>query len=423
MVKASPALLRSFSARQIRSLGIPAEIKQGEGRVGMTPSGITSVLKIRPDMSVSVLSGAGIGSGFSDAQYEQAGAFITGDPNTVWSCDMVVKVKEPMDGSQHGKPDEFDMLNAYQPLLFTYLHLAADRDLASRTAKTGATTIAYETTQKEDGSIPMLIPMSIIAGMQAPMVASSLGYPHGAMGRLMYGFSQAAEPQKVLILGGGVVGSYAAAVALGLNAKVRILDLNPAAPMNHLANIAENRDYRFSSMNIGEHLAFKKATVKNIEHGLHWANTVICAALIPGAPAPKLVNDDFFRNTEPGKVIVDVAVDQGGNSTQTHPTTHAKPTYIVDNELGHHEYGDISTPGTVLYSVANMPGMNPWTATRALTSATLPYILAMAKGFGHAFEQFPELLGGINTHAGVITKKEVAVPLGLTSMFSELSDF
>ncbi len=269
----------------------------------------------------------------------------------------------------------------------------------------------------------MLIPMSIIAGMQAPMVASSLGYPHGAMGRLMYGFSQAAEPQNVLILGGGVVGSYAAAVALGLNAKVRILDLNPAAPMNHLANIAENRDYRFSTMNIGEHLAFKKATDKNIEHGLRWANTVICAALIPGAPAPKLVNDDFFRNTEPGKVIVDVAVDQGGNSTQTHPTTHAKPTYIVDNTLKQHEFGDISVPGTVMYCVANMPGMNPWTATRALTSATLPYIIAMTKGFDNAFREYPELLGGINTHGGCITKSEVAVPLGLTSMLRELADF
>lgn len=422
MVKASPALLCSFSGRTIRSIGVPAEIKQGEGRVGMTPMGVAAIKREYPNVTINVLDGAGIGSDFSNNDYENAGAVITDDIRGVWGADMVVKVKEPLDGSAYGKANEFSMLGAYQPLLFTYLHLAADQSLASSMAKTGATGIAYETVQKEDGSIPMLIPMSIIAGMQAPIQAASLGYPHGAKGQLIYGVHGAAQPQNVFVIGGGIVGSYAATVALGLNARVRIADINPTTPRTHLSNISHNSCYRLTDAMV-KTVTFQESSPEAIEDSLKWANTIIGAALIPGAQAPKLVNDDFFRNTAPRKVIVDVSIDQGGTTSQSHATTHAKPTYIVDSGLNHHEYGDVSVPGTVMYCVANMPGMNPCTATRALTATTLPYILAMLGGFDKAFEEHPELVGGINTHQGYITRASVAQPLGLTSMLKELKDF
>jgi len=422
MVKASPVLLRSFSRRTIRSIGVPAEIKQGEGRVGMTPMGVAAIKQEYPNTIINVLDRAGIGSGFSNNEYENAGAVVTADLGKVWGSDMVVKVKEPINGEKYGKADEFELLTANQPLLFTYLHLAADQSLASNMARTGATGIAYETVQKEDGSIPMLIPMSIIAGMQAPMVASSLGYPHGAMGQLMYGVSGVAKPQNVFVIGGGIVGSYAATVALGLNARVRIADIDPSIPRMRLSRISDDSCYRLNP-DVIRTVTFQESSPEAIEDSLNWANTIIGAALIPGAQAPKLVNDGFFRDTAPGKVIVDVAIDQGGTTSQSHATTHAKPTYIVDRDLKQHEYGDVSVPGTVMYCVANMPGMNPWTATRALTGATLPYILAMLGGFDKAFGEHPELVGGINTHEGYITRASVAQPLGLTSMLKELSDF
>lgn len=422
MIKASPALIRSFSGRTIRSIGVPAEIKQGEGRVGMTPTGVAAIKKGHPNVAINVLENAGIGSGFSNKEYADAGATLTRDLRGIWGSDMVVKVKEPIDGSGYGNVNEFGMLGAYKPLLFTYLHLAADRTLAENMARTGATGIAYETVQKEDGSIPMLIPMSIIAGMQAPMVASAIGYPHGAMGQLMYGVSGVAQPQNVFVIGGGIVGSYAATVALGLNARVRIADIDPNAPRMRLSKIADDSCYRLDRDTIRTVL-FQESSPETIEESLNWANTVIGAALIPGAQAPKLVNDGFFRNTVPGKVVVDVSIDQGGTTSQSHPTTHSKPTYIVDKDLKQHEYGDVSVPGTVMYCVANMPGMNPWTATRALTATTLPYVLAMLGGFDKAFEEHPELLGGINTHEGFITREGVAKPLGLSSMYRALSGF
>lgn len=422
MVKASPAFLASFSKRAIRSIGVPPEIKQGEGRVGMTPMGVAAIKQQYPNTVMNVFDRAGVNSGFSNEQYESAGAVVTGDLKKVWGSDMVIKVKEPLDGTSFGKADEFEMLEAFQPLLFTYLHLAADKMLAGRTAKTGATGLAYETVQKEDGSIPMLIPMSIIAGMQAPMMASSLGFPHGAMGQLMYGVSGVANPQNVFVIGGGIVGSYAAAVALGLNARVRMVDINPETPSAHLAKIAADSCYRLSPEMVRT-VTIRESAPDMIEEGLEWANTIIGAALVPGAQAPKLVNDGFFRSTAPGKVIVDVSIDQGGTTSQSHPTSHAKPTYIVDNALKQHEYGDVDTPGTVMYCVANMPGMNPWSSTRALTATTLPYALAMLGGFDRAFEEHPELLGGINTHGGFITRSSVAGPLGLTSMLRELSEF
>ncbi len=409
---------------QIRNIGVVREIKQGEGRVGVTPAGVAAFTGM--DRTVYVEKDAGLRSGFSNQSYHDAGAKILTGPAAVWkNADMVIKVKEPL----RYPVNEFDFLRP-DLVLFTYLHLASGLDLARDTAASGVCGFAFETAQKEDGSIPMLACMSEIAGRMAPMEASAIGAPNGAMGLLMSGIPEIAERQNMLVLGGGNVGANAAMISLKLGANIRILDINEDRVWNNLERLAANNENYFDLLSFG-HRATKGSNFvevgpsneASITEGLDWAHTIIGAALRPGAPAPLLIGSDHFYAIQSGKIIVDVAVDQGGITSHTTATTHEKPTFIVDREGSVHPYGDIDTPGTVMYCVANMPGKHARTSTLSLTARTLPYALAMAGGWESAFEQYPELAKGINTLSGYLTLQEVAEPLGLMGIFKPLSGF
>jgi len=401
----------------VRTVGVLREIKKGEGRVGVTPEGVAAFR--REGKEVVVEHNAGALSGFTDEQYEAAGATIN-RREYIWGyTDLIVKVKEPLN-------EEFDLFQARgnNLILFTYLHLASDENLARRTAASGVFGIAYETVQQSDGSIPMLTPMSRIAGVMAPMEAAAIGTPQGARGILM-------SRQKVLVVGGGVVGSHAASQAANMGANVTVLDISVEKARANLTRIysasMQEPPYPESVVNLHSE-AYRRIRVlpntdENLVHESGEADTIIGAALRPGAPAPKLFMGDFFRNVRPGCVFVDVAIDQGGMTAFSHPTTHYEPTFIVDRGLNVHQYGDVSTPGTVMYCVANMPGKHASTATIQLTDVTLKYALAISKGLGVAFGQFPELVGGVSTAGGWITHEQVAKPLGLMYMFKPITEF
>ncbi|NOZ57271.1 MAG: alanine dehydrogenase [Calditrichaeota bacterium] len=354
-------------------IGVPKEIKANENRVGMVPAGV-EILTQRGH-TVLIEKNAGVGSGFEDRDYERSGAKIVDSAAEVYgNAEMIVKVKEPL-------PQEYDLIREGQ-VVFTYFHFAASRELTEAIIKTKCVAIAYETVQKEDGSLPLLIPMSEVAGrMSIQEGAKCLEKVTGGKGILLSGVP-GVEPANVVIIGGGVVGTNAAKMAAGLGAQVTILDVN-LERLRYLDDVMPK--------NVRTVISNPETIRKAISH----ADLVVGAVLIPGAKAPKLVTRDMLKLMKPGSVIVDVAVDQGGCVETIHPTTHANPTYVVD--------------GVIHYGVANMPGAVPMTSTIALTNATLPYAVKLADmGYLEAIKSDPELAKGVNIYFGKVTYKGVA---------------
>ncbi|WP_339232545.1 alanine dehydrogenase [Geobacillus sp. FSL W8-0032] len=358
-------------------IGVPKEIKNNENRVAITPAGVLSF--VQAGHTVLIEKEAGIGSGFSDSDYARAGAQIIERAEDVWAqADMVMKVKEPL-------PSEYGY---FRPglILFTYLHLAADPELTRALKESGVIAIAYETVQV-GRTLPLLTPMSEVAGRMAAQIgAQFLEKPYGGKGILLGGVPGVARG-KVTIIGGGVVGTNAAKVAVGLGADVTIIDLN-ADRLRELDDI------------FGNQITTLMSNPMNIAEAVAEADLVIGAVLIPGARAPKLVTEDMVKAMKPGSVIVDVAIDQGGIvETSDHVTTHDNPTYVKH--------------GVVHYAVANMPGAVPRTSTIALTNVTMPYALQIAnKGVAQAIADNPALELGVNIANGEITYEAVARDLG-----------
>lgn len=354
-------------------IGIPKEIKNNENRVGITPSGVKEL--VEHGHTVYVQHTAGEGSGFSDEDYLKAGAKILPTiEDTYAAAEMIVKVKEPIE-------PEYKLVRKGQ-LLFTYFHFACDRALTIAMMESGATCIAYETVTGRQGGLPLLIPMSEVAGrMSVQEGARFLEKPQGGRGVLLAGVP-GVKPAKVLVLGGGVVGRNAALMAAGLGADVTITDIS-LPTLRHLADVLpKNVKTLFSSRH-------------NIEQELADTDLVIGSVLIPGAKAPKLVTADMLPLMRKGSVVVDVAIDQGGCFETSHATTHSDPVYEVD--------------GIIHYAVANIPGAVPYTSTLALTNATLPYALRLAdKGWRDACKADPGLAEGVNIVDGKITYEAVA---------------
>ncbi len=362
-------------------IGCVREIKPQEFRVGVTPAAAQEAVAHGHQMLIE--SGAGLGAGFTDADYRAAGATIAADAASVWgAAEMVVKVKEP-------QAVERAQLRKGQ-VLFTYLHLAPDPAQTADLVKSGATCIAYETVTDRMGGLPLLAPMSEVAGRLAPQVGAwTLQKANGGRGVLMGGVP-GVLPAKVLVIGGGVVGTHAAKVAAGMGADVTVLDRS--LPRLRYLDDVFGRDFKtaYSSAALTEEL-------------VAGADMVIGAVLIPGAAAPKLVSRAMLKTMKPGAVLVDVAIDQGGCFETSRATTHQDPIYEVD--------------GILHYCVANMPGAVARTSTLALGNATLPFLLALAdKGWRQACTDDAHLSAGLNVHAGQITYKAVGEALGLASI-------
>ena len=358
-------------------VGCPGEIKVQEYRVGMTPAGVREVVAC--GHQVLVEKGAGLGSGIADAAYVEYGAELVGSIEEVYArSDLIVKVKEPI-------APEYDLLRRGQSL-YTYLHLAAVPELAKVLLEKEVTSIAYETVQLANGQLPLLIPMSEVAGRMATQVgAASLQKEHGGKGRLLGGVP-GVRPARVVVLGGGIVGTNAAKMAMGMGADVCILDRS-LVRLRQLDDIFSGR------------LKTLFSDVTNLRDSVIGADLVIGAVLVAGASAPKLVSRDMLAEMEPGSVLVDVAVDQGGCIETCKPTTHEDPTYVVD--------------GVIHYCVANMPGAVPHTSTFALNNATTPYLAKMAKmGVIEALQADPEFRLGLNCFKGTCTHEAVASSLG-----------
>ncbi|UOY91917.1 alanine dehydrogenase [Ectobacillus sp. JY-23] len=359
-------------------IGVPAEIKNNENRVAMTPAGVVHL--IRNGHEVYIEAGAGIGSGFTDEQYVAAGATIVATAAEAWAMDMVMKVKEPI-ASEYGYFRE-------GLILFTYLHLAPEPALTKALIEKKVTAIAYETVQASNGTLPLLTPMSEVAGrMSAQIGAQFLEKPEGGKGILLGGVP-GVNRGKVTIIGGGVAGTNAAKVAIGLGAEVTIIDLNPDR-LRQLDDI------------FGHQVTTLISNPYNIAEAVKTSDLVIGAVLIPGAKAPKLVTEEMIQSMEPGSVVVDIAIDQGGIfETTDRITTHDEPTYVKH--------------GVVHYAVANMPGAVPRTSTIALTNVTVPYAVQIAnKGYERACLENKALLSGINTLNGYVTYQAVAEAHGL----------
>ncbi len=359
-------------------VGIPKEIKNNENRVGMTPSGVAELVK--HGHQVVVQHTAGEGSGFSDEEYVKAGAQIVPTIEAVYAeAEMIVKVKEPIE-------PEYSLIRKGQ-VLFTYFHFACDRPLTDAMMKSGAICIAYETVEKKDRSLPLLIPMSEVAGRMAVQNgAYYLQKTKGGKGKLMAGVP-GVKPAKVLVLGGGTVGEASARIAAGMGADVTITDISLPRLKQLDAELPANVHTLYSS----EH---------NIRKELADVDVVIGSVLIPGDAAPKLITKDMLKLMEPGTVLVDVAIDQGGCFETSHPTTHSEPVYTID--------------GIVHYAVANIPGAVPNTSTTALTNATLRYALALAdKGWQQACRDDDALYKGVNMVEGKCTFEAVAKVWGL----------
>ncbi len=359
-------------------IGVPKEIKVHEYRVGMTPAAVREAE--HHGHQVYVEKGAGEGIGISDAAYQAAGASIFDSAAEIFDmADMVVKVKEP-------QPQEWKMLKEGQ-VLFTYLHLAPDPEQARGLVESGAIAIAYETVTDSRGGLPLLAPMSEVAGrMSIQAGAHALEIAQGGRGMLLGGVP-GVSAAKVVVLGGGVSGTNAARMAMGLEAHVTVIDIN----LHRLYEL----DFQFGAM-----LNTVYSTVDAIEEHVLGADLVIGAVLVPGAAAPKLVSEDMVRRMKKGSVLVDIAIDQGGCFETSHPTTHADPTYVKH--------------GVVHYCVANMPGGVARTSTFALNNATLPFTLALAnKGYKQALLDNPHLMAGLNVYRGQTTYKAVADALGV----------
>uniref|UniRef100_UPI0040480FAD alanine dehydrogenase n=2 Tax=Aquiluna sp. TaxID=2053504 RepID=UPI0040480FAD len=353
-------------------VGVPKEIKNNENRVAMTPAGVHELTQ--RGHKVLIEKSAGVGSGFSDDEYKKAGADIAADAAKVWAeAEMIVKVKEPIE-------PEYKLMRKGQ-VLFTYLHLAASRPCTDALLASGTTAIAYETVQI-GRSLPLLQPMSEVAGrLSAQIGAFQLMKTQGGLGVLMGGVPGTPRA-KVVVIGGGVAGTEAAYVANGMGADVVVIDLS----LPRLREIEE----RFN----GE-VQTRVSTSYEIAEQLADADLVIGSVLIPGEKAPKLVTDEMVKGMKPGSVLVDIAIDQGGCFEHSRPTTHDEPTFVVHQ--------------SIYYCVANMPGAVPNTSTRALTNATLPYVIALAhKGWKQALKDDAALALGLNTHEGKVTHPAVA---------------
>ncbi len=359
-------------------IGVPKEIKNNENRVGVTPGGVAELSKHGHQLYVQHT--AGEGSGFSDDEYIKAGASILPDIASVYAeADMIIKVKEPIAA-------EYGLIKKNQ-LLFTYFHFASNRELTEAMIKTGAVCLAYETVEKADRSLPLLVPMSEVAGRMAVQEgAKYLEKPMGGRGVLLGGVP-AVKPGKVLILGGGIVGTQAAKMAAGLGADVTIMDIS-LPRLRYLSDVMPSNVHTIMSSHY------------NILAAIRESDLIIGAVLIPGAKAPHLITKDMLKEMRSGTVIVDVAVDQGGCIETCHPTTHENPTFVIDN--------------VIHYCVANMPGAVPYTSTIALTNATLPYALQLAnKGWEKACTDNHELRLGLNVVSGDIVYEEVAKAFGM----------
>jgi len=360
-------------------IGVPKEIKNNENRVAMTPAGVMNLIKA--GHQVYIESGAGLGSAFTDEEYVKAGAGIVQTPEEAWSMEMVMKVKEPL-------PSEYSYFREGL-ILFTYLHLAAEPELTNALLEKKIVAIGYETVQLQNRSLPLLTPMSEVAGRMAAQVgAQFLEKINGGKGILLSGVPGVSRG-KVAVIGGGVAGINAAKVAVGLGAKVTILDVNPDR-LRQLDDI------------LGNQISTLMSNPFNIAEAVKEADLVIGAVLIPGAKAPILVTEDMIKTMNPGSVIVDIAIDQGGIFETTDcVTTHDNPTYIKH--------------GVVHYAVANMPGAVPRTSTIALTNVTVPYAIQIAnKGFKLACLENEALQKGLNTLYGFVVHEAVADALNVT---------
>lgn len=361
-------------------VGVPTEVKNHEYRVAITPAGVHEFT--RHGHSVLVESGAGLGSSITDREFSAAGATIVSSPDDVWAkAELVLKVKEPI-------AVEYDRMQEGQTL-FTYLHLAANKDCTRALLNAHVTGIAYETVQLPNGSLPLLAPMSEVAGRLAPQVgAYHLMRQGGGRGTLMGGVS-GVYAAKVVVIGAGVSGMNAAAIALGMQAEVLLLD-------NNIDKLREaDRIYQ-------GHLQTVASSAYEIERAVVDADLVIGAVLVPGAKAPTLISNDLVSRMRPGSVLVDIAIDQGGCFEDSRPTTHAEPTFRVHD--------------SVFYCVANMPGAVPNTSTYALTNVTLPYALSLAdRGWHDALKADPALALGLNTYDGSVTNAPVAGAHGVSA--------
>jgi alanine dehydrogenase len=370
-------------------VGVPKEVKNHEYRVAITPAGVHEL--VRDGHQVVVEAGAGAGSVIPDADFIAVGAEILPTADAVWETgDLILKVKEPV-------PEEYHRMRKDQ-VLFTYLHLAASRPCTEALLSAGITSIAYETVQLPDGSLPLLAPMSEVAGRMAPQVgAHHLQRDGGGRGVLMGGVS-GVYAAKVVVLGAGVSGMNAAAIALGMQAEVLLVDKNvgrlrsaDAIYQGHCQTVASN--------------------AYEVERAAIDADLVIGAVLVPGAKAPMLISDELVSRMKPGSVLVDISIDQGGCFESSRPTTHAEPTYPVHD--------------SVFYCVANMPGAVPHTSTYALTNVTLPYVVEIAhRGWREALRSDHPLALGLNTHEGVVTCQPVAeahgLPMGAVATLEEV---
>ena len=359
-------------------ISVPTEIKNNENRVAMTPAGVDVL--VRRGHEVLVQGGAGVGSGYSDEAFQRMGAELVSTAEEAWArADLVVKVKEPI-ASEYGYLRK-DLT------LFTFLHLAADRPLTDALVRTGATAVAYETVQTADGALPLLAPMSEVAGRLSILAgAQAMLRPTGGRGMLLGGVPGTPRA-KVVVIGGGVAGEHATANALGLGGQVTVIDL----AMPKLRRLEE----RF-----GGAIQTRASTPEDIADELADADLVIGSALIPGRAAPKLVTDDMVAGMRPGSVLVDIAIDQGGCFEGSRPTTHDDPTFAVH--------------GSLYYCVANMPGAVPHTSTRALGNVTLPYVTRIAdSGWDDASSADAALAKGLNVRAGTIVNEGVRAAFGL----------
>jgi alanine dehydrogenase len=370
-------------------VGVPKEVKNHEYRVAITPAGVHEL--VRDGHQVVVEAGAGAGSVIPDADFLAVGAEILPTADAVWETgDLILKVKEPV-------PEEYHRMRKDQ-VLFTYLHLAASRPCTEALLSAGITSIAYETVQLPDGSLPLLAPMSEVAGRMAPQVgAHHLQRDGGGRGVLMGGVS-GVYAAKVVVLGAGVSGMNAAAIALGMQAEVLLVDKNvgrlrsaDAIYQGHCQTVASN--------------------AYEVERAAIDADLVIGAVLVPGAKAPMLISDELVSRMKPGSVLVDISIDQGGCFESSRPTTHAEPTYPVHD--------------SVFYCVANMPGAVPHTSTYALTNVTLPYVVEIAhRGWREALRSDHPLALGLNTHEGMVTCQPVAeahgLPMGAVTTLEEV---
>ncbi len=359
-------------------VGIPTEIKNNEFRVAITPAGVAELTRRGHD--VVIQAGAGDGSAISDNDFKAAGAEIVATAKQVWAdADLLLKVKEPIES-------EYPLMRAGQTL-FTYLHLAASKPCTDALMASGTTSIAYETVQAADGSLPLLAPMSEVAGRLSAQVGSyHLMKAHGGRGVLMGGVPGVA-PAEVVVIGGGVAGYNAARVAKGMGAHVTVFDLN----INTLRKI----DGEF-----GGGIETRYSSMLELEEAVKKADLVIGAVLVPGAKAPKLVTNSTVSHMKSGAVLVDIAIDQGGCFEDSRPTTHDDPTFAVHD--------------TVFYCVANMPGAVPRTSTFALTNATMPYVIKLAEqGWQQACRTDAALAKGLSTHQGALLSEQVATDLDL----------